>query len=354
MTMITKAIQIGSLHIGVNCPPFIIAEISGNHNQSLDRAIQIIRAAAMCGVQAIKIQTYTPDTMTLNLSKNEFLISDPKSLWFGKTLYDLYSEAYTPWEWHEPIFREAKSLGLIAFSTPFDATAVDFLEKLDVPCYKIASFESTDLQLIKKVAQTGKPIIASTGMASEGEIRDLVNTAHEYGCNDLILLKCTSTYPALANNSNLNTIPYMRKLFGCNIGLSDHTLGAGVSIASIPLGSVVIEKHFTLSRSDGGPDSAFSAEPNEMADLVVGVNQAWQALGEVKFGPSKLEEPSLQYRRSLYITKDIKAGECLSPDNVRAIRPGYGLSTKYYDEIMGRVVKADMQMGTPITWDILK
>ena len=305
-------IKIANKSIGPHHPPFVIAEMSGNHNQSLERALEIVEAAAKTGAHALKIQTYTPDTMTLDLDEREFHISDPNSLWAGTSLYKLYGEAYTPWEWHKPIFDRARELGIIPFSTPFDATSVDFLESLEVPCYKIASFENTDLPLIRRVAATGKPLIISTGMASIAELDDTVRAAREAGCKDLILLKCTSTYPATAENTNILTIPHLRELFGCAVGLSDHTMGVGVSVASVALGATVIEKHFTLNRADGGVDSAFSMEPAEMAQLVVESERAWQALGKVSYGVTAAERKSLQYRRSLYIVQDLKAGEILT------------------------------------------
>jgi N-acetylneuraminate synthase len=268
--------NIGNKVVGVGQSPFLIAEMSGNHNQSLERALEIVEAAAKTGAHALKIQTYTPDTMTLDLDEREFHISDPKSLWAGTSLYKLYGQAYTPWEWHEAIFKRAKEVGIIAFSTPFDASSVDFLESLDVPCYKIASFENTDLPLIRKVAATGKPMIISTGMASIAELDDTVRAAREAGCKDLVLLKCTSTYPATADNTNILTIPHMRELFGCEVGLSDHTMGVGVSVASVALGATVIEKHFTLNRAEGGVDSSFSMEPAEMTQLVVETERAWK------------------------------------------------------------------------------
>jgi len=277
--------------------------------------------------------------MTLDLDEREFHISDPNSLWAGTSLYKLYSAAYTPWEWHKPIFDRARELGMIAFSTPFDDTAVDFLESLDVPCYKIASFENTDLPLIRRVAVTGKPMIISTGMVSIAELDETVRTAREVGCKDLILLKCTSTYPATAANTNILTIPHMRELFGCEVGLSDHTMGIGVSVASVALGATVIEKHFTLNRADGGVDSAFSMEPAEMAQLVVETQRAWHAMGHVSYGCTEEEKKSKQFRRSLYVVKKLKAGDVLTHENVRAIRPGLGLSTKYFDVVLGKTVK---------------
>ena len=352
MTMI-DGFKIGGRMIGKNHSPFIIAEMSGNHNQSLERALEIVEAAAKSGAHALKIQTYTPDTMTLDLDEREFHISDPNSLWAGTSLYKLYSEAYTPWEWHKPIFDRARELGMIAFSTPFDDTAVDFLESLDVPCYKIASFENTDLPLIRRVAATGKPLIISTGMATVAELDETVRAAREAGCKDLILLKCTSTYPATADNTNILTIPHLRELFGCEVGLSDHTLGVGVSVASVALGASIIEKHFTLNRAAGGVDSAFSMEPVEMTQLVLETERAWQSLGHVSYGITDAEQMSLQYRRSLYIVQNMKAGEVLTKDNVQAIRPGLGLPPKYLDIILGRVVKKDVVRGTAITFELL-
>lgn len=348
-----KTIQIAGRNIGPNHPPFVIAEMSGNHNQSLERALEIVEAAARTGAHALKIQTYTPDTMTIDLDEREFHISDPNSLWAGTSLYKLYGEAYTPWEWHKPIFDRARKLGMIPFSTPFDDTAVDFLESLDVPCHKIASFENTDLPLIRRVAATGKPLIISTGMATVSELDETVRAARGAGCKDLILLKCTSTYPATAGNTNILTIPHLRELFGCEVGLSDHTMGVGVSVASVALGAMVIEKHFTLSRADGGVDSAFSMEPAEMAQLVVETERAWQALGHVAYGPTEAEKKSLQYRRSLYVVQDLKAGDVLTKENLRAIRPGLGLPTKYLEQILGKAVNQDVKRGTGLTWELL-
>ena len=350
----TKAnMQIGHRQIGLGQPPFVIAEMSGNHNQSLERALEIVEAAAKTGAHALKIQTYTPDTMTLDLDEREFHISDPKSLWAGTSLYKLYGEAYTPWDWHKPIFDRARELGMIPFSTPFDSTSVDFLETLNVDVYKIASFENTDLPLIRKVAATGKPIIISTGMATAAEIDETVRAAREAGCKDLILLKCTSTYPATPENTNILSIPHMRELFDCEVGLSDHTMGVGVSVASVALGATVVEKHFTLSRADGGVDSSFSMEPAEMAQLVVETERAWQALGKVSYGATAAEVKSKQFRRSLYITKDLAAGEVLTEDSVRAIRPGYGLPPKYYETVLGKKLRQAVPRGTAITWDLL-
>lgn len=340
--------------IGPEHPPFIIAEMSGNHNKSLSMALEIVEAAAGASAHALKIQTYTADTMTLDLDEGEFFISDTNSLWKGQSLYKLYQEAYTPWEWHKPIFDRCKELGMIAFSTPFDETAVDFLEGIDVPCYKIASFENTDLPLIRKVAATGKPIIISTGMATVAELDETVRAAREAGCKDIILLKCTSTYPATSENSNILTIPHMRKLFGVQVGLSDHTIGIGAAVASVVLGTTVIEKHFTLRRADGGVDSAFSMEPVEMRQLVIETERAWQALGKISYGPTEEERVSLQYRRSLYVAQDMKAGDVFTKENLRAIRPGLGLPTKYFDMVLGKKVNQDVQKGTAVKWEILK
>ena len=345
--------KIGTQLIGVKHPPFIIAELSGNHNQSLERALKIVEVAAKAGAHAIKIQTYTADTMTLDLKEGDFLISDEKSPWKGKSLYDLYKIAHTPWDWHQPIFDCAKKHGLICFSTPFDETAVDFLEKIGVPAYKIASFENTDIPLIQRVAATGKPLIISTGMATQEELDESVAAARKAGCRDLILLKCTSTYPATPENSNLITLPHLRERYGCEVGLSDHTLGIGVAVASVALGATVIEKHFTLKRSDGGVDSAFSMEPGEMTELVTETKRAWQSLGRVFVGPTEGEKSAITFRRSLYIVKDMKSGELLTKKNVRAIRPGLGLSPKHLDQILGKVIRQNVSKGTPLNYELL-
>jgi pseudaminic acid synthase len=345
--------KIADRPIGRRHAPFVIAEMSGNHNQSLDRALEIVEAAAANGAHGLKLQTYTADSMTLPVSTGEFVIDDERSLWYGHCLHDLYQVAQTPWEWHGPIIERANALGMIAFSTPFDDTAVDFLEALDTPCYKIASFENADLPLIRKVAATGKPVIMSTGMASIAELDEAVRTLREGGCEDIVLLKCTSTYPASPENSNLQTIPHLRDLFGCEVGLSDHTHGIGVGVAAVALGATVIEKHFTLSRADGGVDSAFSMEPAEMAALVAETERAWQALGGVQYGPTEAEKPSMRFRRSLYIARDVKAGDVLTRDNLRIIRPGLGLAPKYFDTLLGRRVNQDLSMGTAMLWDYL-
>ena len=332
--------------------PFIIAEMSGNHNGSLERAIKIIEAAAQAGVDAVKLQTYTADTLTIDKKDGEFFISGKDSLWYGQSLYELYQKAYTPWEWHEKLFACCEKLGLMCFSTPFDITAVDFLKKLNCPCYKIASFENVDLKLIKRVAQTKKPMIVSTGMASIAELDELVSTARENGCEDLTLLKCVSNYPATPEGFNLRTLPHMKELFNCAVGLSDHTLGIGVSIAAVALGATVIEKHFTLSRAEGGVDSAFSMEPQEMAELVRECKAAHQALGKISYEISAQESKS--GRRSLYIVEDMKKGDVLTEKNLRSIRPGHGLTPKYFDNVLGLKVTKDVKRGTALNWDILK
>ena len=344
--------KIGGISIGLNNGPLIIAEMSGNHNQSLDRALEIVNAAASTGAHALKLQTYTADTMTLDVKEGEFLIDDPESLWKGRNLYDLYKVAYTPWEWHKPIMERANELGMLCFSTPFDDTAVDYLENLNVPAYKIASFENTHLPLIKKVASTGKPMIISTGMASIAEMDEMVQTIRDAGCEQFILLKCTSTYPATPGNSNVLTIPHMRKLFNCEVGLSDHTMGIGASVAAVAHGATVIEKHFTLNRADGGVDSAFSMEPEEMKQLVIETERAWQSLGQVKYGSTEAEKGSLTFRRSLYIAEDMKKGDVLNNKNLRIVRPGLGLPPKYFDILIGRRVKKDVKKGTAVDWEI--
>lgn len=340
-------------YIGLDKPPFLIAEMSGNHNASLDRALQIVDAAADAGADALKLQTYTAETMTLDLEADEFFISDPKSLWAGQALHKLYQLAYTPWEWHAPIMERAKARGLLCFSSPFDESAVDFLETLDVPLYKIASFELVDLPLIRKAASTGKPLIMSTGMATIAEIAEAVDAARGAGCEELVLLKCTSTYPATPENTNLRTVAHMRELFGCEVGLSDHTFGIGASVAAVAFGATVIEKHFTLARADGGVDAVFSLEPAEFTNLAVEIKRAWEALGAVKYGPTPAEIKARSRRRSLYIGQDMKTGDILTPINLRRIRPGLGLAPRYYELLLGRKVARDVAKGTPMTWDLL-
>lgn len=341
-------IRINNRAIGVGHPPFIIAEMSGNHNQSLERALHIVEAAADAGADAIKIQTYTADTMTIESSDSQFLINDTNSLWNGSNLYELYKQAYTPWEWHKPIFELASKLGLICFSSPFDETAVDYLETLGAPLYKISSFENNHLPLIRKAASTGKPLIISTGLASVAEIDECVKTARAAGCNQLSLLKCTSTYPASPESTNINTVPHMRDLFACNVGISDHTLGIGVAIASVALGASIIEKHFTLSRDDGGVDSAFSLEPKELKALCHEAKRAWQSLGEVFYGATNSENNSMIFRRSIYAVQDIRVGDVFSTENIRIIRPGYGLHPREYDRIIGKMSTKSFKRGEPL------
>lgn len=345
--------KIADRPIGAEHRPYLIAEMSGNHNQSLDRALAIVDAAADAGADAIKLQTYTAETMTLDVRKPGFVIDDPKSLWSGRQLYDLYAEAHTPWEWHGPIMARATSRGLHCFSSPFDETGVDFLESLGAPAYKIASFEATDLPLIRRVARTGKPMIISTGMASAAEIDEAVRTARDAGCRDIVLLKCTSTYPATPENTNLRTIPNLREAFGCEVGLSDHTMGTGVAVAAVAFGAVAIEKHFTLRRADGGVDSTFSLEPEEFRRLREETERAWLALGRVTYGGTAAEEKSREFRRTLYIARDVRAGEALTRENLRIVRPGFGLPPKYYETLLGKRVNKDAPAGTPMSWDLL-
>ncbi|MDH2431304.1 pseudaminic acid synthase [Pokkaliibacter sp. MBI-7] len=347
-------IRIGNYHIGAGQPPFIIAELSGNHDQSLEKALAMVDAAASAGAHAIKLQTYTAETMTLDVQVGEFLIEDAENLWKGSSLYQLYQKAHTPWHWHEAIFERARARGLVAFSTPFDASAVDFLESLQVPCYKIASFENNDLPLIRKVAATGKPIIMSTGMASAGELEEAVACARDAGCKELILLKCTSAYPAPADEANLLTIPHMKSMFGCEVGLSDHTLGLAVPIVAVTLGASVIEKHFVLDRSEGGVDSAFSLQPEELSQLVEQTRIAAAALGYVCYGGSASEQPSKKFRRSLYIGSDVKAGQVITEDHVRVIRPGLGLAPRYLHSVIGKRARVDLLKGTPLSWSVLE
>jgi pseudaminic acid synthase len=336
--------------IGPLNKPFIIAEMSGNHNQSLERAMEIVKAAADSGADALKLQTYTPDTMTI---RGAYTIQDKNSLWNGRELYDLYSEAFTPWEWHKQIFDYARSLGMVPFSTPFDESAVDFLEELGVEAYKVASFENTDIPLLKKIAQTKKPVIMSTGAATLADIDTAVRTLRDNGCKDLVLLKCTSTYPATPQNTNLLTIPHMMDMFKCVVGLSDHTMGIGAAIAAVALGARVIEKHFTLRRADGGVDSAFSIEPEELRSLVVESERAFLALGNIQYGVQEAEQKNLQFKRSLYVARDIEVGEKFTSENIRVVRPGNGLSPKYYENVLGKASRTSLKAGTPLTWEML-
>jgi len=349
--MVETAVHIAGRKISLKDKPFVIAELSGNHNQSLQLALEMIEVAAKTGVDAIKLQTYTADTMTLDCDRNEFHIADQNNIWKGNSLYKLYQQAHTPWEWHEVLFEKAKSLGLIAFSSPFDSSAVDFLETLNVPCYKIASFENNDLPLIKRVAQTGKPVILSTGMASLSEVSEAVDTLRDNGCSQIVLLKCTSAYPASPAQANLKTIQHMRETFQCEVGISDHTLGIGVTLAGVALGASVIEKHFVLAREDGGVDAAFSLLPEEFTTLVEESENAFLSLGQATYGSTKGD--SHQYRRSIYVSKDIKVGDILSEDNIKVIRPGFGVAPKNYPQLLGMQVCKNAVKGQPFSWDIV-
>lgn len=341
-------IKVKNFIIGKDHEPFIIAEMSGNHNQSLEKALQIIDAAADSGAHAIKLQTYTADTLTINVDHDEFFISDPNSLWKGRTLYDLYEEAHTPWEWHKALFDRAKERGMICFSTPFDETAVDFLESLDMPLYKIASFENNHIPLIKKIASTGKPVIMSTGISTLKDIDLAVQTLRNNGCNDIVLLKCTSTYPASPENTNIRTIPHMEQLFNCHVGLSDHTMGVGTAVAAVSLGARVIEKHFTINRSEGGVDSTFSMEPHEFKILIEETRRAFQSLGKVAYGILPEEMKSLTFKRSIYVVKDLNEGDILTNENIRIIRPGLGLSPSYFESVLGKKVNCSLKKGTAL------
>jgi pseudaminic acid synthase len=345
--------KIAGRSIGVDHRPFVIAEMSGNHNRSLERALEIVDAAADAGAHAIKLQTYTADTLTLDVCGDDFVVNDPDSLWKGRNLYGLYTLAHTPWEWHAPIMQRAAKRGLICFSSPFDETAVDFLQDLNVPAFKIASFENNHLPLIRKVAATGKPVLMSTGMATLAELDEAVRAARQAGCRDLTLLKCTSTYPASPEDSNILTIPHLRELFTCEVGLSDHTMGIGVAVAAVAHGASVIEKHFTLRRADGGIDSTFSLEPSELEMLVLETGRAWTSLGAVTYGPTQAEKKSLIFRRSLYIAAAMKAGDVLTPENLRVVRPGKGLPPKYYELAIGRKVNRDVKKGEPLEWTLI-
>ena len=332
-----------------NNKPFIIAEMSGNHNQSLERALDIVDAAAQSGANAIKLQTYTADTITM---RNVYTINDPKSLWNSRDLYDLYQEAHTPWEWHQAIFNRAKEKNIICFSTPFDETAVDFLETLNNPIYKVASFEVNHIPLLKKIAQTGKPVIMSTGASTLPEIEEAAQTLKDNGCKELTLLKCTSTYPASPENTNLLTIPDMQQRFQCNVGLSDHTLGIGVAVASIALGATVIEKHFCLSRAEGGVDSAFSLEPHEMKALVEETQRAWLALGKITYEIQEAEKNSRIFKRSIYASKDIAVGELFTPENIKIIRPAFGMEPKYWERLLTQKAEKEIKKGEPLHGNI--
>ena len=345
-------IQMRNRCIGYNTSVYIVAELSANHNQSFDQAVELIKAAKEAGADAIKLQTYTPDTMTIDCD-NEYFRIGKGTIWEGKTLYELYKEAYTPWEWQPELKKIANDLGMDLFSTPFDKTAVDFLEKMDVPCYKIASFELVDIPLIQYVAQTGKPIIMSTGMATLGEIDEAVQAAREAGCKELAILKCTSAYPADPSEMNLRTIPHMAEAFGAPVGLSDHTLGIAVPVAAVALGACIVEKHFTLSRSVPGPDSAFSLEPQEFKEMVEAIRTVEKALGTVHYGVSEQEARSRAFRRSLFVVRDMKVGEVFTEESVRSIRPGHGLPTKLLKDVLGRRAACDITKGTPLGWEMI-
>jgi pseudaminic acid synthase len=345
-----KDIKIGNCIIGENRKPFIIAEMSGNHNQSIERAFEIVDAAAKAGAHALKLQTYTADRLTL---KGVVTINDSSSIWNGMELHDLYDKAHTPWSWHKQIFDRAREKGMEVFSSPFDETAVDFLETLNVPAYKIASFENTHIPLLRKVGATGKPVIVSTGVSTIADTDECVRELRKAGCRDIILLKCTSTYPASPENTNLLTIPHMKDLYGCIVGLSDHTMGIGASVAAVALGARVIEKHFTLSRADGGVDSVFSLEPHELEALVVETERAFLSIGKIQYGIQAAEEGPSKSKRSIYVSKDLKKGDILKPDNLRIIRPGHGLHTRYWDWVLGKKINCDVPSGKPLTWEML-
>ncbi|MEJ5139570.1 MULTISPECIES: pseudaminic acid synthase [Acinetobacter] len=347
----SKKITINNRDIGTGFPPYIIAELSANHNGSLDTALKIIEEAKRCGADAIKLQTYSADTITLNSQTEEFMIRG--GLWDGQSLYELYQKAQMPWEWHKPLFEHAHALDITIFSSPFDKTAVDLLEELNAPAYKIASFEAVDLPLIKYVASTGKPMIISTGMADKDEIGEAIQAAYDGGCKELVVLHCVSGYPAPAEDYNLYTMADMAKSFNVPVGLSDHTLDNTTAITSVALGACLIEKHFTLDRKGGGPDDSFSLEPKELQQLCQGAKTAWQALGSVDYGRKSSEQGNAQFRRSLYFVKDLKAGDIIDETCIRSVRPGYGLSPKFYDELLGKKVNQDISENTPVKLEII-
>ncbi|MEP4558974.1 pseudaminic acid synthase [Cobetia amphilecti] len=350
--MMLPPIEIAGRRIAADQPPYIIAELSANHNGKLETAMRIIEEAAKAGADAIKLQTYRPDTITLDCDSEDFKIKG--GLWDGRTLYELYEEAHMPWEWHQPLFEHARKLGITIFSSPFDTTAVDLLEELGAPAYKIASFEAVDLPLIEYVAKTGKPMIISTGMADAEEIQEAVDAARGAGCEQLAILQCVSGYPAPPEDYNLRTIPDMIERFGLVTGLSDHTIDNTTAITSVALGASLIEKHFTLDRDGGGPDDSFSLEPAELAALCRDTKTAWQALGKIDYGRKSSEQGNAQFRRSLYFVKDLKAGEVVTADAVRSVRPGYGMSPKFLDSVVGKEVAVDLKKNSPVKEDVLK
>lgn len=345
--------QIVNRKIGKDEKPFIIAELSGNHNQSLERALELIMFAKKSGADAVKLQTYTADTLTIDCDKEDFLLKDKNSLWNGISMYELYEKAHTPWDWHKAIFDRCKELDIICFSSPFDSTAVTFLENLDCPCYKIGSTENTEHELLKAVAKTRKPVIVSTGMATLQEVGEIISVLEANGCDKYALLKCTAAYPAEASDANLKTIPHMKEMLSCEIGLSDHSMGIGVAVAAVALGATIIEKHFTMSRNEVGVDSAFSMEPDEFSLLVAETEKAWQAVGKVLYGSSKSENSNLS-RRSLYIIEDMKCGDKLTEKNLKPIRPGFAMPAREYRKVLGLKINVDVTKGTRLSWDLLK
>ena len=352
MTVTKNDLAIAGRRIGSGQPPYLIAEMSANHGGSLDQALAVIEAAAKAGADAIKLQTYTADTITINCDRPDFLIKG--GLWDGRTLYDLYREAHTPWEWHRELFAKGRELGITMFSSPFDETAVDFLEELNAPAYKVASFELVHLPLLRKVASTGKPVILSTGMASHAEIAESIGTLREAGCGELVVLHCTSGYPTPPDEANVRMIPHLSEMFDVPVGLSDHTLDSTVAVTAVALGAVAIEKHFTLNRADGGPDATFSLEPSEFAGLVAAARTAWAALGKADDVRAPSEQGNRMFRRSIYAVKDIKKGDRLTSESIRVIRPGFGLAPRHYDEVIGRHASADIARGTPISWTLIE
>lgn len=348
-----RIMRIGNTQVGAGQKPYIIAEMSGNHDGSLDTALAIVDAAADAGADAVKLQTFTADSMTLDIDHPDFVINNPESLWYGRRIYDLYEEAHTPWEWHAPIFKRARERGIHCFSSPFSNDAVDFLVELGAPCLKIASLESVDLGLITYAASSGLPMIISTGLAEASEVQEAIDAARAGGCEDLIILKCTSSYPTDPAQSHLRTIPDMRERFGVDVGLSDHTLGIGVPLAAIAFGAVVVEKHVTLSRDGGGVDAAFSLEPSELATLVEESERAFRAIGSVHYGPTEGEQGAMLRRRSLYFVEDIREGDVVTDKHVRSIRPGKGLAPKHLDEVLGKRAARNVSLGTPVSWELL-